>query len=437
MTEQVLPTVMRRLRWLLTRANLCLALGLAATLVSLPAQAVTYYKITDFTKLYPGQPNSGGFTPTAINNNGLVLGYFNEQLWWWSSQYTPTYKLFNSRTGKFSDVHLVNGKYYFAADINNLGQSVGAVAASLDFIDIIDPTLLYIRNLNGSADLLGTFTRTNPQTSVRARTVEPKAINDNGKITFNSVNFNNYIYGYKSYASKATGSGFYPLVSLEGPKGIVISNSLNNRSQVVGWSTINSLNPGPSGVSISHAFISLPFSGKLADLHRANWPKRPGFDSMANSLTDAGMVAGNYTYATGVRSFVAPYGTPYQRAVVWDTVKNTAKVLGDKLTPRKSATLSDINQSNQVVGKEVTYSGHGDAISHGTETRMDGSEHALVGDVASGQLVNLNGVLLGNPDMLRLVEATKINNAGQILAKALEATVNAPHYLLLTPVQVP
>lgn len=132
----------------------------------------------------------------------------------------------------------------------------------------------------------------------------------------------------------------------------------------------------------------------------------------------------------GLASRSALAGTAYNRAVVWNTQNGITKVLGDLKAPRKSTNLNDINASNVVVGRELTYTGF--LQYNWYETVEPYSEHALVGDINNG-LTNLNALVVDNVSGLVIYNASKINSRGQILAQAKQPNSAGEHNLLLTP----
>jgi hypothetical protein len=385
-----------------------LTLGLALAGCGVQALAATSYTLTtDFTTVAAA---SGGFIPYKIEANGQVFG---------KAAATSIVNNVQSGTPQLYDISsdtitnldtLANGDIFVSSNaINAVGQAIGQVSLAGSTTGV-SPNI-FVRNANGTVIDLGAFAGTTAySTSIAA------GINDAGQIIGNSSGTSKC--DWRAFAGNTNGGGLQSLGSLGG--GVYDStaaNAINASGQIVGGSSINGACL-PS--DIWHAFITTPTG--LKDLHSPAMPVLNVGGSTATAVNNNGFVAGGYAYAVGPATRVAPAGTPVMHAVIWDT---SAGIYTDLGKPNFSSMLSSINASGQAVGSETA-----------TTTAIGGYGYAVIGDVASGILTNLNSLVTNLPTGWSLVRAFDISDTGQILVYAND-TAGVVHYALLTPSTTP
>ncbi|MCX7087762.1 MAG: hypothetical protein NTV00_06865 [Methylococcales bacterium] len=344
------------------------------------ANAATTYTLTDLNSL----PSGNGIIPSAINNNGLIVG---------AESTSGVALIYNPADGSLNNIQslVAGGTFRAAADINASNQVVGQVVPA--GATLASPNV-FIRNIDGNIIDLGSFTGAKTYSTSKAT-----AINNAGHVTGNSSA--QLLCDGRAFVGSASSGGLHAL----SVSGWSYAYAINASGQVVGKSS-------PNGNCLLtdnwHAFVSTATG--LKDLQAASMPIVPpgSGGSTAYKINDSGLAVGEYPFSFGAASRLFPGGAPNLHAVVWNTVNDTYIDLGH---PNLSSSLQDINASGQVVGTEATY--------------------AVLGNANDG-LTNLNTLVTGIPAGWNIASATDINDAGQILATATDVNA-ATHYVLLTP----
>lgn len=363
--------------------RLALASGLAVTAalcVGLPVQAAPAYAVRVLAvPATATAPGSVIRTPRSIDRFGRVFGQGG-------SAGVAGFFVFDPATGRYDPVNnlLPVGVFSLAYAMNNLGQVAGAASQVVGGVAI--------RNADGSAITPGVLPGD--------RTGRAQAINDNGAIAGVSLGTTAGRCGLRAFAWSPT-EGMRALGSLVPLRPYSLPMwteawGINNRGQVVGTGAVDS----PCGLgAISHAFVSTPTG--LKDLHVASLPPAPGsLGSTAYAINDAGIAVGNTPISGNIYA-------PVYHAVVWDTTLDTATDLGNGAL---SSTLYAINAGGQVVGNEANY--------------------AVIGQVGSPGLVDLNTLVPGKDASFSLQRAVGVNDAGQILVAGVQSGTGQVAFVL-------
>ncbi len=373
-----------------------------------PQAFATNYTMTDLNTvlLSGGVRNIQAY---AINNSGKVLG--SGQPVGVASYYTWMY---DSTSGSIVNVTRpsTGGFFQIPSDINNVGQMIGV--GSPDGLSIYRS---FLQNADGTGKDLGAL-----PVDYDSRAW---AINDSGSVV--GISFSSLTRVWQSsraYLWTATG-GMQALGSLAGANDWSRAYSINAKSQAVGVSYY----AGSCYTSAGHAFVST--STGLQDLHSPNMPVDPRLgcgSSVAAKINDSGMAVGAHANSWGIDSPSGP--AQVLHATVWNTATGVYTDLSNGINAKTSQALTGINASGQVVGAEVTYSGA--LINNMYEGTVTGSDHALVGNINGSGLVDLNQDFTNKPANWTFQSAFDINDAGQMLVSAKDAS-GVSHVVLLTP----
>lgn len=384
-------------------------LAISLAIIGFTSQAfATNYTMTDLNTvlLSGGVRNIQAF---AINNSGKVVG--SGQPVGVASYYTWMY---DSTNGSIANVTRpsTGGIFQIPSDINNVGQMIGV--GSPDGLSIYRS---FLRNADGTGTDLGAL-----PVDYDSRAW---AINDSGDVA--GISFSSLTRVWQSsraYIWTASG-GIQPLGSLAGPNDWSRAYGINAKGQTVGVSYYT----GSCYTSAGHAFVSTPTG--LQDLHSTNMPVDPRLgcgSSVAAKINNSGMAIGAHANSWGIDSPSGP--AQVLHATVWNTATGAYTDLSNGINAKTSQALTAINASGQVAGSEVTYSGV--LINNMYEGTVTGSEHALVGDINGGGLVDLNQAFTNKPVNWTFQSAFDINDAGQMLVSAKDAG-GVSHVVLLTP----
>lgn len=383
-----------------------LTLGMALIGVGGQALAANSYSITtDFNTV-----GTVGFIPYKIKANNQILGAA-ATLNIVNNVQVRIPQLYDTTSGSVVNIdNLLNGDTFASSNaINANGQAIGQVLPANSTTGV-SPNV-FVRNADGSVIDLGM----SPGSTAFSAGVGV-GINDAGKIFGNKSGTS--LCDWRTFVGTVNGGGLTALGSLGG--GVydwTQASAMNASGQIVGRSS-------PSGACLLsdtwHAFISTPTG--LKDLQSSAMPViNPGNGgSTAYDVNDFGFAAGEYPYAFGAATRVFPAGAPIMHAVVWNTNAGTYTDLG-KLNFKSS--LLGINASGQAVGYEVA-------------TTTAATSYAVIGDIASGNLTDLNALVTNLPAGWILGNAFDISDAGEILVSAKDA-VNTIHYVLLKPSTTP
>ncbi|MEQ1558527.1 MAG: fibronectin type III domain-containing protein [Methyloglobulus sp.] len=385
--------------------SLTLGLTMAAGCGGQVFAVTTSYTVTDFTAV-----GAGGFVPSAINSNGQVLGRSGTLATINNAQiYTP--QLYDIASGTVTNIDaLANGDIFASASaINAKRQAIGQVLPATSTTGV--STNVFVRNADGSLIDLGM----SPGSTAFSAGVGV-GINDAGQVFGNKSGTS--LCSWRAFAGDINGGGLVSLGSIGGGAyDWTQATAMNSKGEIVGRSS-------PSGACLLtdtwHAFISTPTG--LKDLQSPAMPviNSGSGGSTARGINDFGFVVGEYPYAFATATRVYPAGAPIMHGVIWDAAAGTYSDLG-KLNFRSS--LFGINASGLAVGYEAS-------------TTAGAVAYAVIGDIASGSLTDLNSLATGLPTGWTLTSAYNISDAGQILATAVDAA-NVAHYALLTPSTTP
>jgi Fibronectin type III domain len=353
------------------------SVGLASYAFSAPS-----YTFIDLSKI--------GINATALSNTGMVVG---------SSSTSAAGVTYNPVNGILTDVSVpTSGAANFTGvmRVNTAGQLLGSSRV------IVAPRVQYVfatlRNPDGSA--------VQALVLPTDRATYGIDINDSGQMLMtNSLPLcnpgvvcdftNQKQYYYPKYLwTSAGGAKLLPKMGYVGQV-----TSINNLGQISGYT---SGLPGDP----EHAVVATQTTVK--DLHTKNM----GLRSYALKINDQG-------YAVG--SAIA-LGGGLDQAVSWNTAAGTSTSYG---TPNTLSQLTDINANGEFIGWEDP-----------TPVSLSASHasYAVVGNVNSTGLSNLNTLVTGLPANLKIYNALDINDAGQILVSAYDSNTNLEYgALLLNP----
>lgn len=353
------------------------SMGLASYAFSAPS-----YTFIDLSKV--------GINAAALNNNGLVVG---------TSSVSAAGMTYNPASGTLTDISVpTSGAANFTAAtrVNTSGQVLGSSRV------IVAPRVQYVfatvRNPDGSA--------AQAQVLSTDRATYGIDINDNGQMLMTNnlpvcnpgVNCdftNQKLYYYPRYLwTVAGGAKILPKMGYAGQV-----TSINNLGQISGYT---SGLPGDP----EHAIVATQTT--IKDLHT----KSMGLRSYALKINDQGFAVGS----------AIALGGGLDQAVSWNTVLGTSTSYG---TPNTLSQLTDINANGEFIGWEDP-----------TPVMLSASHasYAVVGNVNSSGLTNLNTLVTGLPANLKIYNAIDINDAGQILVSAYDVNTNLEYgALLLNP----
>jgi len=333
------------------------------------------YTITDIGKLL-GANVSEAF---AINAGGAVAGT-------WEKPGSDTFRAFLLENGRVIDLGSFGTFAALAMGINDANVAVGMLNTS-NFIDP-QPTFSFQKNTMSQLDGI---------------TV------GQGHLGINNLG---EVLGYSNATNDATivaGSQLLDLGSLAGHGSVGMG--INNSGKVVGYSTtgqsaLGNVNMafGPNlsaPKSVTHPFLYQ--TGKMTDLGTLG-----GDDAEATALNTAGVVVG-FSQTKGdlathpfivVRGKMTDLGAPKGSTDAWATaVNNAGVVVGDyRVSPSSNV------------------------------------QHAFV--YSNGKMIDLNS-LISAKSGYTLVDATAINNKGQIVVNAVNNKTGQEQAMVLTPVAKP
>jgi hypothetical protein len=356
------------------RAGLALTLALGGSM----AVAVTTYAITEAVQFVPGTGTvSGGIRqPVAMNSSGKIIGGCSPCT------------VFDPATATLANVQALADGNLLTLDygLNAAGQIAGVAS-------VLGPV---VRNADGTATVLGT-----PGGYLPAR---PLALNDQG-VSAGIVRdpaFTDGVCSQRAVQWDATGQPRL-LGSLPGTTTPwSVAHGLNRLGQVVGRSAVP---PAACGLaSMGHAVLFTPTGPK--DLHAPSLPPiTPGLSSQANAINDQGLAVGWFPTS-------GTYAQQFNRAIVWNTVNDTFRLVGSGVL---SGGLIGINNSGTVVGYEGT--------------------NAMVGDATTGTWTDLNTLVPNKAANWLLRKAVAINDAGQIAVEGYDPAFGTIAFVL-TPTAI-
>lgn len=346
-------------------------------------QAVSLYTMKDI-----------GMNPTAINSNGQVLG--------------SNYMLYDN--GTLSNIRTMSGAGLLTqgTDINTSGQVVGYGANA-------GPTA-FIRNFDGTISNVG------PGVDPDFRPGTAIAINDSGQVAGQFANLSGDCR-HPAFLGSAISPEIISLGTLGGTWTTV--KDIDASGKVVGISSV----PTPGSVCPLipkyHAFIFSSSTG-IQDLHSS---AMLGNESAAYKINNTGKVAGNFSNGLTVPDFSGyyPNGYPIRHAVIWNLASGTYRDLGNG---NLDSSLLAINDSGIAVGYERTLINVPACGSVCSPTATIGV--AMLVDTNGTSLIELNTLVPGLPAGWSIYKATDINNNGQIIAIARDAS-GVSHGVMLTP----
>jgi probable HAF family extracellular repeat protein len=291
------------------------------------------------------------------------------------------------------------------------------------------------------------------------------AVNDKGQVVGEAqtaVSNSEDFCGFNAYGMATSSTACLPFVfqngvmtklpTLGGPNGV--ANSINNRSEAVGWAETINKDPNPACGVLQFQPV---LWGTTSTRTLATFPGDP--DGVAWSINDNGQAVG----ATGTCGTFSVDSTLYlveKHAMLWEAgaAINLGNLGGDGLFGGHHACA--INNSGQVVGhSDLT----GDTTFHTFlwtwETGMK-DIGTLPGDFAStaisindpgvivgvsldsnfnerafvwagGTMADLNAVLTANPQNLYLLQANSINASGEIVGLAAAASGDLHGFLAI------
>jgi len=249
------------------------------------------------------------------------------------------------------------------------------------------------------------------------------AINDAGQITGKSRNSNGFRHAFLSSNGSLTDLGVLP-------GGVASTGTgINNSGQITGYAST-------SGPAANHAFL---FSnGNMADLGTLG-----GMTSIGRGINDSGHIGGD-SVAGGVdRAFLYANGvmTPILEAESQGTAINASGQIAGQFATA-SGFFHAFVYTNGVTADLGTLGGAvsvGEGINNtaqivGRSLVAGGPQHAFI--YSNGGMVDLNSVVVNSLSGFTLMDATAINDWGQIVATALNSASQAEAFLL-TPVPEP
>jgi probable HAF family extracellular repeat protein len=181
-----------------------------------------------------------------------------------------------------------------------------------------------------------------------------------------------------------------------------VATAINNNGQITGYGNVGSY--------LEPEFHAMLWDGDtVTDIGTLNGQNVPNY-SAGQSINDAGQVVGSSAFAEGVN-----------HAFLWDSGMVTdLGALGNSMSLSEAW---DINNKGQIVG-DATYT-------------FDGGVNAVIWD--SGKIYDLNSFL--SPEISQagwfLAQALSINDHGQIIGVAANASLDSGSTFLLTPSLVP
>jgi probable HAF family extracellular repeat protein len=292
----------------------------------------------------------------------------------------------------------------YVSDINDAGQYVGGVPGHFFWWDLQDTQGFLF---DGKSTVL--------LTQEELRVARPNAINASGDVV-GSISGHPFIYR----GGKMTELDF---------QGRALG--INSTGQIVGNAA------GPflySGGEKRELNAALAATGKA-------WG-----GGEARAINDAGLVVG-YTYVDS---------DLHKHAFVYDSKTGQAKIL-PPFSPNgfNESRANDVNNQGQVVGMATTqglrtrrpflymngkmidigYGGEGEARAINDAGEIVGQYNGYAFLYRDGKLIDLNS-LISPESHLKLIDAWKINNKGQIIATAIDVG-GAQQNVLLTPSEVP
>jgi len=336
------------------------------------------YTITDIGKLL-----GAGFSEAfAVNSGGEVAGT-------WEKAGTSTYRAFLFGNGRTTDLGSFGTFGALAEGVNDANVAVGFRETS----SLVNPEETFVYQ-NGTMSLVDGIT-----------------VAQGGHL---AINNHGEVLGYSNATNDAiisVGGRLLDLGSLAGHGSVGMS--INNSGQVVGYSTTGQSVQGNAGSarfgpnisapkSVTHPFLYQ--SGNMTDLDTLG-----GDDAEATALNNTGVVVG----FSQTKGDVATH--PFLVVVANGKMTDLGAPNGSN-----DAWATAINDSGVVVG---------DYRVSPTST----TQHAFV--YSNGKMTDLNSLLPANSGYT-LIDATGINNNGQIAVNAINKS-GQEQALLLTPAVPP
>jgi probable HAF family extracellular repeat protein len=307
-----------------------------------------------------------GFSPSAINSSGQIVGYQSVIGGFHAALYS---------NGAVTDFGTLGGTFSHANAINSSGQIVGAA----DRADGVHHAFLYS---NGTMSDLGVLPGGLPGVGAVS---EAFGINDAGQVVGTSALPNvNSVPAFAFLYSGGTMGILGP-----GPPNVYVSGAfgINSSGQAAGGSspTFN------TGVAVLYAGGAVFSLGTL----------RPGGNSGADAINNSGEVVGSADVISG--SGVYSHGFLYSNGLMTD--------LGS-LDPFHTSFANAINNAGQIVGTSFTSAG---------------AEHAFLSNGTT--MTDLNS-LIDPGSGWDLETASGINDAGQIIGHGLDPVDRSGGFLL-------
>ena len=352
---------------------------LCLTLAFNPATSIaqTTYTMIEAVGVLPGGTTSNVVNPPkAMNRLGQIVGG------------TVTAIQFDPSTSSYTIIRsLANGSTFTnSIGINGAGQVLGMSNNTSAVIRNPDGTVITLASPSGFGGAL------------------PAAMNEDGfsvgmtrDIALRTQLGN--VASQRAILWDPTGNGtILPMLPTTNPWSY--ARGLNRVGQVVGQSAFGI---GSTGLgATTHAFVAT--TSGIKDLHyTSDAPFISARNSAAYAINDAGTAVGQLLTSN---FFEAPVG----KAVIWKTSLDSYLVVGD---PTLNSSLVSINNAGVAVGYQGT--------------------KAVVTNVQSGQLLDLETLVPSKPASVAFLAAIAINESGQIVVRGGDTASGRAGAYILTP----